>query len=103
MAEKKTVETSAADKAWKPETIAFEVTLGSGKVLKLEALADQNDYPLEAGIRAQRGETMAFLELVLTSTSRFRLQKSGARMSDFEAIATAMGEAVGAVESGGEE
>lgn len=99
MAEKKTEETTTVIKAPKPETVEFEVTLSSGQVIKLEALSNQKQYPLEAGVRAQRGETMAFLDLVLTRTSRFRLQNSTAVLDDFEAIAIAMGEAVGAVES----
>ena len=103
MAVKKEPEITKAAKTAKPETVKFEVTLGSGQVLKLEALADQNDYPIEAGIRAQRGETMAFLDLVLTPGSRYRLHSSTARMSDFESIARVMGEAVGAVEEGDED
>lgn len=97
--EKKTEETTAVTKAPKPETVEFEVTLKSGQVLQLEALSNQKQYPLEAGVRAQRGETMAFLDLVLTRVSRFKLHNSTATLEDFDAIALAMGEAVGAVES----
>ncbi|MBE7338126.1 hypothetical protein [Corynebacterium aurimucosum] len=80
------------------ELLTFDVELANGRKVTLEAIKNQADYPLEAGVRAQRGEVLAFLDLVLTQRARWVLYNAGATMIDYDTVSSALGEANGAIE-----
>lgn len=108
MTTKKAAENKAAEvdslqeEAAQVETVSFDVKLKNGREVRLEVIKNQEDWPLEAGIRAQRSEQMAFVDLVLTPKSRYVLHQMGPKMGDFYAIVKAMGEVVGPVGSAGD-
>ncbi|MCQ9341339.1 hypothetical protein NQ028_09345 [Corynebacterium phoceense] len=81
------------------ETIEFSVTLANGNKVTLEAIKDTQDLDFELLDHAQRGNYATFLAGALTAKSRFLLKNAGAKVRDYEAVSTAYGEAVGAVEN----
>lgn len=81
------------------ETIEFPVTLANGNKVTLEAIKDTQDLDFELLDHAQRGNYATFLAGALTAKSRFLLKNAGAKVRDYEAVSTAYGEAVGAVEN----
>ncbi|OHO71187.1 hypothetical protein HMPREF2692_01345 [Corynebacterium sp. HMSC036D03] len=81
------------------ETIEFPVTLANGNKVTLEAIKYPQDLDFELLDHAQRGNYATFLAGALTAKSRFLLKNAGAKVRDYEAVSTAYGEAVGAVEN----
>ena len=81
------------------ETIEFPVTLANGNKVTLEAIKNTKDLDFELLDHAQRGNYATFLAGALTAKSRFLLKNAGAKVRDYEAVSTAYGEAVGAVEN----
>lgn len=86
------------DKNVAPATIEFDVTLANGNTVHLEAIRDRDDLDLELLEHAQRGNYAVFLAGALTDRSNFMLKAAGAKVRDYEAVSTAYGEAVGAIE-----
>ncbi|MDH4657355.1 hypothetical protein J7S19_01770 [Corynebacterium pyruviciproducens] len=81
------------------ETIEFPVTLANGNKVTLEAIKNTKDLDFELLDHAQRGNYATFLAGALTAKSRFLLKNAGAKVRDYEAVSTAYGEAMGAVEN----